>query len=64
MMCKEWKKLTKEEKSHIVTKKLLMGSALVVLGLIWWNYPAWMPHLTVLIGLIFIAKGFYYKSKK
>jgi len=63
MFCKQWSKLTKEEKSCMVTKKLLTGIVIALLGLAWQFYPAWMPHLIVLIGLILIVKGFYYKSK-
>ncbi|MBI5884570.1 hypothetical protein HZB89_00560 [archaeon] len=63
MFC-NWKKLDKETRAFIAKKKIMMGVAGIIIGLIWLNYPSWMPYVAMLAGLVFVAKGIYLKSKQ
>ena len=68
-MCKPWKKMTKDEKQMYIQKKIMMGVAIFLFGLIW-NYFAgvyvdvWrgLPVTLAVMGILCILYAFFKKS--
>jgi hypothetical protein len=68
-MCKTWKKMTKDEKLAYAKRKIKMGVAVLIFGLVW-NYfttryfDVWraLPISLAVMGILCILYGFFRKS--
>jgi hypothetical protein len=53
MMCKPWKKLSKDEKNACVMKKFRLGVAAILFGLFWMYFDS-APMALIVLGLLVI----------